>query len=319
MKMAQNYALLESMPDETALRHMKVQEAQAGLEKGQREATAFKAEFADKYGVSPAAYDSMFSGTGTPNPQDAQKYHDFIQQKVTSIAKQLPPVDPNDTSAVDYVGNAQKVLDDKTSTPSQIQKAWTDVSRQAGLHAQETQTTVEQGRAASLARPTKDQTDSEIATINGLRDLDPSVKAGFITMLKNAPTLEAQQGIAARALQQSDVALRSGASRDASAASRLTSQISSIQGAIDRNTSIVNNPMTNKADKATAQANNEKLQARLNVLLAVAPSSTPAASAARPKNVSAQAVLMAAPGGQPHWIEPANVPAARAAGAVEVK
>lgn len=48
-------------------------------------------------------------------------------------------------------------------------------------------------------------------------------------------------------------------------------------------------------------------------------SSAPSPAVARPANVSQQAVLMSVPGGQPHWIEPVNVAAARAKGAAEVK
>lgn len=45
----------------------------------------------------------------------------------------------------------------------------------------------------------------------------------------------------------------------------------------------------------------------------------PAAKYTRPAGVSAGAKLMQAPGGQPHWIEPANLPAAQKLGATEVQ
>jgi len=44
-----------------------------------------------------------------------------------------------------------------------------------------------------------------------------------------------------------------------------------------------------------------------------------ASNFARPANVSANAKLMQAPGGQPHWIEPQNQAAAKNAGAVEIQ
>jgi hypothetical protein len=44
-----------------------------------------------------------------------------------------------------------------------------------------------------------------------------------------------------------------------------------------------------------------------------------AADFPRPATVSANAKLLQVPGGQPHWIEPANIPAATKLGAVEIK
>jgi hypothetical protein len=39
----------------------------------------------------------------------------------------------------------------------------------------------------------------------------------------------------------------------------------------------------------------------------------------RPSNASANAILMSVPGGEPHWIEPANVQAAKNVGAIEIQ
>jgi hypothetical protein len=44
-----------------------------------------------------------------------------------------------------------------------------------------------------------------------------------------------------------------------------------------------------------------------------------AADFPRPSNVSSGAILMKAPGGQPHWVEPQNIAAARNVGGVEIK
>jgi hypothetical protein len=61
---------------------------------------------------------------------------------------------------------------------------------------------------------------------------------------------------------------------------------------------------------------NRYLRQREGYNLPTAPAAT---QYVRPAGVSAQAILMAAPGGQPHWIEPQNQDAAKKVGAVQVQ
>jgi hypothetical protein len=271
MKMYQN---LTSLPDELTLNHLRVSEAQQTVQKGQVDLQNAQQEFKEKYGFNPV-------GEQTPANQ------------ATNLAGALKITNGLINFAADprVLGPDAQIIKDSQTKLADAQKSGdldavtgiqSDLRRALAYNQQAVESGIRRGQAAEVAPPTPIQTKSEVATVNGLTDLPDAVRKGYVAELQNAPTAAAQLAISNRAIAQNDSLLRSQAGRDATAANRLTTQITSLHSGIDNDNKLLSDPMTNDATKKIVLANRDRLQARLNALLGVPPSALPSTPTGAP-------------------------------------
>jgi hypothetical protein len=146
-KLAQNILLLSTLPTDTQLKDLDVQAKQQGIQAGQQSLATSEADFrAAHFGMSPADFNSMMSGSGSGSPQNVGIMRSQVQQNL-SAAIQNPQVGPADP----YVKATQAVLADPNSTPQQIFQASQILDRQVALKKGVTTASTEQANAVTAA------------------------------------------------------------------------------------------------------------------------------------------------------------------------